>query len=82
MAGVYVEVATSPVAWTWARRFENGVALSTMNVAVPDAPHAVLAAARTVLDRRGGHGAVRDLADRILAVRAGAAHLVIAQEAP
>ncbi|MFB8147322.1 cytidylyltransferase domain-containing protein [Microbacterium sp. NPDC056003] len=51
-------------------------------VAVPDAPHAVLAAARTVLDRRGGHGAVRDLADRILAVRAGAAHLVIAQEAP
>lgn len=51
-------------------------------VAVPDAPHAVLAAARVVLDRRGGHGAVRDLADRILAVRAGASHPVIAQEAP
>jgi N-acylneuraminate cytidylyltransferase len=35
-------------------------------VAVPDAHPLVLAAARIVLDRPGGHGAVRDLADRVL----------------
>ena len=38
-------------------------------VAVPDAHPLVLAAARVVLDRRGGHGAVRDLAERVLRAR-------------
>ena len=38
-------------------------------VAVPDAHPLVLAAARVVLDRRGGEGAVRDLAERVLAAR-------------
>jgi YrbI family 3-deoxy-D-manno-octulosonate 8-phosphate phosphatase len=38
--------------------------------AVPDAHPLVLAAARVVLDRRGGEGAVRDLAERVLAARA------------
>ncbi|WP_349427710.1 acylneuraminate cytidylyltransferase [Microbacterium sp. LWS13-1.2] len=36
-------------------------------VAVPDAHPLVLSAARAVLDRRGGDGAVRDLAERVLA---------------
>lgn len=36
-------------------------------VAVPDAHPLVLSAARVVLDRRGGDGAVRDLAERVLA---------------
>jgi N-acylneuraminate cytidylyltransferase len=35
-------------------------------VAVPDAHPLVLAAARVVLTRAGGHGAVRELADRVL----------------
>lgn len=35
-------------------------------VAVPDAPPLVLAAARVVLTRTGGHGAVREVADRVL----------------
>jgi N-acylneuraminate cytidylyltransferase len=38
--------------------------------AVPDAHPLVLAAARVVLDRSGGQGAVRDLAERVLAARA------------
>lgn len=38
-------------------------------VAVPDAHPLVLAAARVVLDRPGGDGAVRDLAERVLAAR-------------
>lgn len=38
-------------------------------VAVPDAHPLVLAAARVVLDRPGGAGAVRDLADRVLRAR-------------
>ncbi|WP_019179329.1 acylneuraminate cytidylyltransferase [Microbacterium yannicii] len=38
--------------------------------AVPDAHPLVLAAARVVLERRGGEGAVRDLAERVLAARA------------
>jgi N-acylneuraminate cytidylyltransferase len=42
-------------------------------VAVPDAHPLVLAAARVVLDRTGGEGAVRDLAERVLAGRAHAA---------
>ena len=35
-------------------------------IAVADAHPTVLAAARVVLSRRGGHGAIRELADRIL----------------
>ncbi len=42
-------------------------------VAVPDAHPSVLASARVVLDRAGGAGAVRDLAERVLAGRAEAA---------
>jgi YrbI family 3-deoxy-D-manno-octulosonate 8-phosphate phosphatase len=38
-------------------------------VAVPDAHPHVRAVARVVLSRRGGHGAVRDLSDRVLAAR-------------
>jgi N-acylneuraminate cytidylyltransferase len=41
-------------------------------VAVPGSHPLVLAAARAVVDRPGGDGAVRDLADRVLAARAGA----------
>lgn len=41
-------------------------------VAVPGAHPLVLAAARLVLDRPGGAGAVRDLAERVLAGRAAA----------
>jgi YrbI family 3-deoxy-D-manno-octulosonate 8-phosphate phosphatase len=41
-------------------------------VAVPGAHPLVLAAARIVLDRPGGAGAVRDLAERVLAGRAAA----------
>ncbi|KRB37673.1 acylneuraminate cytidylyltransferase [Microbacterium sp. Root180] len=41
-------------------------------VAVPEAHPLVLAAARVVLDRPGGAGAVRDLAERVLAGRAAA----------
>ena len=53
-------------------------------VAVPDAHPLVLAAARLVLDRPGGAGAVRDLADRVLAGRAEAAvtRRTAPQEAP
>lgn len=53
-------------------------------VAVPDAHPLVLAAARVVLDRPGGAGAVRDLADRVLAGRAAASvnPRTAAQEAP
>jgi YrbI family 3-deoxy-D-manno-octulosonate 8-phosphate phosphatase len=39
-------------------------------VAVADALPVVRAAARLVLDRSGGHGAVRELADKVLAARA------------
>ena len=39
-------------------------------VAVADAHPQVSAAARLVLDRRGGHGAVREISDAILAARA------------
>ena len=53
-------------------------------VAVPDAHPLVLAAARLVLDRPGGAGAVRDLADRVLAGRAEASLIrrTAPQEAP
>lgn len=53
-------------------------------VAVPDAHPLVLAAARLVLDRPGGAGAVRDLADRVLAGRAEASvtRRTAPQEAP
>jgi N-acylneuraminate cytidylyltransferase len=40
-------------------------------VAVADAHPDVLAAADLVLTRAGGHGAVRELCDRIAAVRGG-----------
>ncbi len=43
-------------------------------LAVPDAHPEVLAAARLVLGRPGGHGAVREAADRILAARDGVQH--------
>lgn len=39
-------------------------------IAVPDAHPVVLAAARLVLDRPGGAGAIRELAERVLAARA------------
>jgi N-acylneuraminate cytidylyltransferase len=42
-------------------------------VAVPEAHPLVLSAARIVLDSRGGDGAVRDLAERVLAARQSAA---------
>lgn len=42
-------------------------------VAVPDAHPVVLQAARTMLDRRGGSGAVRALAERVLRARQGSA---------
>jgi N-acylneuraminate cytidylyltransferase len=42
-------------------------------VAVPEAHPLVLSAARVVLDSRGGDGAVRDLAERVLAARPSAA---------
>lgn len=53
-------------------------------VAVPDAHPLVLAAARVVLDRTGGAGAVRDLAERVLAGRAAASapHPRAPQETP
>jgi YrbI family 3-deoxy-D-manno-octulosonate 8-phosphate phosphatase len=38
-------------------------------VVVPDAPPRVRALARVVLTRRGGHGAVRDLSDLVLAAK-------------
>lgn len=41
-------------------------------IAVPDAHPLVLTAARAVLDRPGGDGAVRDLAERVLMSRAAA----------
>ncbi|MBD3940772.1 acylneuraminate cytidylyltransferase [Microbacterium sp. NEAU-LLC] len=47
-------------------------------VAVPDAHPLVLSAARCVLDRPGGAGAVRDLADRVLAGRDAASTSVLA----
>ncbi|GAA5204430.1 acylneuraminate cytidylyltransferase [Microbacterium jejuense] len=47
-------------------------------VAVPDAHPLVLSAARAVLDRPGGAGAVRDLADRVLAGRDAASALLLA----
>lgn len=40
-------------------------------VVVADADPGVLGAARLVLTRRGGHGAVRELCDRLLAARVG-----------
>lgn len=40
-------------------------------IAVPDAHPLVLSAARIVLDRSGGAGAVRDLAERVLAAHPG-----------
>ena len=43
-------------------------------VAVADARPEVIAAARTVLGASGGHGAVRETADRVLASRATAGH--------
>jgi YrbI family 3-deoxy-D-manno-octulosonate 8-phosphate phosphatase len=43
-------------------------------ITVPDAAPEALAAARHVLSRPGGHGAVRELADLILAARDAAAH--------
>jgi N-acylneuraminate cytidylyltransferase len=42
-------------------------------IAVPEAHPLVLSAARVVLDTRGGDGAVRDLAERVLAARRAAA---------
>ncbi|KAF2413714.1 acylneuraminate cytidylyltransferase [Microbacterium sp. B35-04] len=42
-------------------------------IAVPEAHPLVLSAARVVLDSRGGDGAVRDLAERVLAARQSAA---------
>ncbi len=47
----------------------SAMALVGWPVAVADAHADVLAAARVVLTRRGGDGAVRELADRILAAR-------------
>jgi len=46
------------------------LALVGWPVAVADARPEVLAAARVVLRARGGHGAVREVADRVLAARA------------
>nr|WP_294690878.1 acylneuraminate cytidylyltransferase [uncultured Friedmanniella sp.] len=46
------------------------LALVGWPVAVSDARPEVRAAARLVLDRPGGHGAVRELCDRVLAARA------------
>ncbi|HEX5859270.1 MAG TPA: acylneuraminate cytidylyltransferase [Microbacterium sp.] len=43
-------------------------------VAVPDAHPLVLAAARAIVSRPGGGGAVRDLADRVLRARPAAPH--------
>ncbi|MCP2637092.1 acylneuraminate cytidylyltransferase [Microbacterium sp. HD4P20] len=51
-------------------------------VAVPDAHPLVLAAARVVLDRPGGDGAVRDLAERVLAARSAAPALTDPFTAP
>ncbi|GAA2992887.1 N-acylneuraminate cytidylyltransferase [Microbacterium terrae] len=53
-------------------------------IAVPDAHSDVIASARVVLDRPGGRGAVRDLAERVLAAREqrSASLLTPAQEAP
>ncbi len=45
-------------------------------VAVPESHPAVLQVARVVLSRPGGHGAVRELAERVLAARPGSAELV------
>lgn len=47
-------------------------------VAVPDAHPLILSAARVVLDRRGGAGALRDLADRVLAARDAASPVLTA----
>ncbi len=47
----------------------TAMALVGWPIAVADAHPSVIAAARIVLDRRGGDGAVRELADRILAAR-------------
>ena len=51
-------------------------------VAVPDAHPVVLSAARVVLDRRGGDGAVRDLAERVLASASPAGSAVRAAAGP
>ena len=51
-------------------------------VAVPDAAPEALAAARHVLSRAGGHGAVRELADLILAARDSAAATADPDPAP
>ncbi|GAB3623292.1 N-acylneuraminate cytidylyltransferase [Mariniluteicoccus endophyticus] len=45
-------------------------------VAVPDSHPAVLGAARVVLAHPGGHGAVRELCERVLAARPENAHIV------
>lgn len=44
-------------------------------VAVPEAHPLVLAASRVIVSRTGGHGAVRELADRVLRDRDRATHL-------
>ncbi|GAA1468151.1 acylneuraminate cytidylyltransferase [Microbacterium thalassium] len=49
-------------------------------IAVADAHPSVIASARVVLDRRGGHGAVRELADRVLATRQSASSSPTPQE--
>ena len=51
-------------------------------VAVPGSHPLVLAAARSVVDRRGGDGAVRALADRVLAARAASSGLDEASPIP
>jgi N-acylneuraminate cytidylyltransferase len=51
-------------------------------VAVPGAHPLVLSAARVVLDRAGGDGAVRDLAERVLAGRTATITPVEAHEHP
>lgn len=45
-------------------------------IAVPDAHPAVARAARSILSRPGGEGAVRELAERVLAARPESAHIV------
>jgi N-acylneuraminate cytidylyltransferase len=51
-------------------------------VAVPDAHPLVLSAARLVLDRPGGRGAVRDLAERVIAGRSAVAAPETARDVP
>lgn len=51
-------------------------------IAVPEAHPLVLSAARIVLDSRGGDGAVRDLAERVLAARQSADTALHAAQRP